>query len=114
MTTAEMQQEALGRARGSLSISNYPAIFRGFVEKGIAEDDIRPRENIFTFNAWKALGRHVRKGQHGVKVHTWIPGTEDKTLADGEVVKRSTTYPKTTTVFHVSQTDATGKVAGNA
>ena len=102
MTTAELQQEALSRARGGLSASNYGAIFAGFAAKGIG--DIRPRENVFTFNAWKALGRQVNKGEHGVKVITWIEGTKEKPLADGEKVKRAVSFPRTTTVFHVSQT----------
>lgn len=104
MTTATMQQEALARARGNLSVSNYPAIFRGFIDKGIAEDDIRPRENVFTFNAWKALGRRVSKGEHGVKVLTWIAGTKDHKNDDGEIVQKPVQFPHSTTVFHISQT----------
>jgi hypothetical protein len=51
---------------------NYSAIFQGFMAKGIAETDIKPRENVFTFHAWKALGRSVKRGEHGVKVVTFI------------------------------------------
>ncbi len=43
------------RARASQALTNFPAIYRGFMAKGIAEADIKPRENVFTFNAWKAL-----------------------------------------------------------
>ena len=65
MTKTEMQTEALERARASQALTNYPAIYAGFMAKGIAEADIKPRENVFTFNAWKALGRSVRKvGAH--------------------------------------------------
>ena len=49
MTNAEKQQEALSRALASHSLSNYAAIFTGFADKGIT--DIRPRENVFTFQA---------------------------------------------------------------
>src|SRR5215470_16900118 len=73
----QMQQEALGRAIGNQSTMNYAAIFQGFMEKGIPEDQILPRENVFTYHAWRALGRQVRRGEHGVKVTTWIP-TERK------------------------------------
>ena len=109
MTTQEKQQEALHNALYGRSWSNYPAIIEGFTAKGIPEQDILPRENVFTFNAWKALGRRVRKGEHGVKVSTWIP-TEHKAeekREDGTVeVKTITTRrPWTTTVFHVSQTE---------
>lgn len=76
MKTAEYQDEALARARGNLSMSNYPAILQGFIDKGIPEEEIRPRENVFTFGAWRALGRYVRRGEHGVRVLTWVPMTK--------------------------------------
>jgi hypothetical protein len=72
MTKSEMAAEALDRARNGETMTNYPAIFAGFIEKGIHESDIRPRENIFTFHAWKALGRSVMRGERGVKVVTFI------------------------------------------
>lgn len=98
-------QEALHRAATGQSAANYDAIINGFLAKGIEADDIKPRENVFTFHAWKALGRSVKKGEHGVKVLTWIEST--KTDENGQQV----TYrrPKTTTVFHVSQTEPTGE-----
>ena len=76
---------------------------------GIAEADIQPRENVLTFNAWKARGRSVKKGEHGVKVATFIicAGEAVRDPSTGE--ERSTTYrrPHTTTVFHISQTELT-------
>lgn len=80
-----IQQEALDRARHNQTMSNYPDIFNGFMAKGISEADIVPRSNVFTYNAWKALGRQVIKGQHGVKVLTWIP-IDDKKDEDGKVM----------------------------
>ena len=100
----EMQQEALGRAKTGESLANYPAIFEGFAAKGIPIDDIRPRENVFSFNAWKAAGRNVRRGEHGVKILTFIE-TEKKNAA-GEI-ERSARRPWSTTVFHISQTELT-------
>src|SRR5580765_43818 len=81
----QMQQEALGRAVGNQSTMNYGAIFQGFMEKGIPESDILPRENVFTYHAWRALGRQVRRGEHGVKIATFVAvkGATDKTDADG-------------------------------
>lgn len=105
MTVAEIQANALGRARSGRSFANYPAIVTGFLDKGIPESDIRPRENIFTYRAWQALGRQVRKGEHGVKVHTWVP-TVKTDKATGEKSERK--LCRTTTVFHVSQTDLIG------
>ena len=105
-TSTELNQEALSRATSGQSFANYPAIYSGFMERGIPEADIRPRENVFTFNAWKARGRVVCKGQHGVKVVTWIPIDEKRNTA-GEVTHKAGRRPKSATVFHVSQTEAT-------
>jgi antirestriction protein ArdC len=97
------REEALTRAVSGQTMSNYPAIFQGFIAKGIPESEIRPRENVFTFDAWKALGRYVRKGEHGVKVMTFIEcSKEDKETGEKDSFRR----PWTTTVFHVSQTEA--------
>ena len=102
--TTGARQEALSRAVSGQSFSNFPAIFQGFAAKGIPESEIRPRENVFTFDAWKALGRYVRKGEHGVKVVTFIETLSKETDPDtGE--RKLTRRPWTTTVFHVSQTE---------
>jgi hypothetical protein len=123
MTTAtlsnrreQMQQEALSRAVGGQSFANWPAIVAGFTAKGIPEDDIRPRENVFTYHAWRALGRQVRRGEHGVKVTTFlavsgpdskedINGTTDNDVDGTNRRKGGYRRPWTATVFHVSQTD---------
>jgi len=110
MSTHAIQQEALARATGGQATSNYADIFRGFLDKGIPETDIRPRINVLTFNAWRALGRFVRKGEHGVHVLTWIPVHEQKD-ADGNVTRRAGKRPKGATVFHVSQTSEIGATA---
>ena len=102
---SQSRQEALTRAVSGQSLTNFPAIFQGFAAKGIPECEIKPRENVFTFDAWKALGRVVRRGEHGVKVVTFIESRSKETDADtGErkVLRR----PWSTTVFHVSQTEA--------
>jgi hypothetical protein len=96
--------EALTRAISGQSLSNFPAIFEGFTAKGIPESEIKPRENVFTFDAWRALGRTVRRGEHGVKVVTFIDTRSkeiDTDTGEPKVIRR----PWTTTVFHVSQTD---------
>jgi hypothetical protein len=76
MTTQELQQEAFDRATTGQALTNYPAIFAGFTAKGIPEGEIKPRENVFTFHAWKALGRSVKRGEHGVKVVTFVDCTQ--------------------------------------
>lgn len=96
----DTQQEALDRARTGQSMANWAAILTGFAAKGIPEADILPRENVLTYNAWKALGRQVRRGEHGVKVSTFITIVK----GDGDDA-RAFRRPRTTTVFHISQTD---------
>jgi hypothetical protein len=114
VTKEQMQGEALTRAVQGQSLSNWPAIIAGFEAKGISADDIRPRENVFTYHAWRALGRQVRRGEHGVKVVTYvaIKGKEDKDgVATNDVdgtdkpKSGSSRRPWMATVFHVTQTD---------
>src|SRR5437879_11513121 len=100
---ADSRQEALTRAISGQSFSNFPAIFQGFAAKGIPESEIKPRENVFTFDAWTALGRYVRKGEHGVKVVTFIETLSRETDPDtGErkLIRRTCT----TTVSNILQT----------
>ena len=106
MNKSQMQHEALARARGNESASNFPAIFAGFTEKGIPEDEILPRENVFTFHAWRALGRTVKRGEHGVHILTWIAC--EKKDDTGEVIE-TFKRPKSATVFHISQTQELGQ-----
>lgn len=104
----EMQQEALSRAATGQTLSNYPAIISGFTAKGIPPDDIRPRENVFTYHAWRALGRQVRRGEHGVKVVTFVPMTKKTGQIDETGEEKTAQLGKRAwgaTVFHVSQTD---------
>ena len=97
-----IQTEALQRARSSSSIANFAAIFEGFESKGIPAADIEPRVNVLTYNAWKALGRQVRRGEHGVKVCTWIDMSKKDASGVSQPIGRK---PHATSVFHVSQTD---------
>jgi hypothetical protein len=108
-TTFRSNSEALSRATTGLSMSNYPTIYGGFMEKGIPESEIKPRENVFTYNAWRALGRQVRRGEHGVKVLTFID-CQKRDEETGQLKERFR-RPFSTTVFHISQTD---EVAGGA
>lgn len=109
-----VQAQALSNALAERSVMNYEAIFEGFIEKGIPADQIVPRENVFTYNAWRALGRQVRKGEHGVPVVTWIVGkgakAEGADSADSE--GGGYKFPRTVTVFHITQTDAVQPTSG--
>ena len=105
---AASNAEALAKAQHGESVANYPAIYAGFAEKGIAEADIQPRENVFTYKAWRALGRTVQRGAKGVRVITWIPIAEKRDDETDEVTRPAGKRPWTTTVFHVSQTAPLG------
>ncbi|MFJ3465903.1 ArdC-like ssDNA-binding domain-containing protein [Achromobacter spanius] len=104
-TRAEAAQQSLKNALNERSLANYPAIFEGFEEKGIALDDIKPRENVFTYNAWLALGRQVRRGERGVKIVTWVDAKGKHAEGGEPEAGKAFRFPRTTTVFHVSQTD---------
>ena len=107
MKAKELQAEALTRATCGLSTANYTAIVHGFAAKGIPVDEIIPRENVLTYHAWRALGRQVRKGEHGVRVLTFVPtGKADDAGKGTEGRKnRSGVRPWSSTVFHITQTD---------
>jgi antirestriction protein ArdC len=102
--------EALSRAISGQSVANYAQIYRGFMERGIPESEIKPRENVFTYDAWRALGRQVRRGEHGVSVFTFIETKSKERDPDtGEL--KMLRRPWRTRVFHISQTDAIGGAA---
>jgi len=95
----QMWRDALDRAENGNSMANFETIYDGFENMGIDADDIEPRENVLTYNAWRAKGRQVKKGQHGVKILTWIPASKtDK--ATGEKVGFKVS--KLVAVFHVT------------
>jgi hypothetical protein len=94
------QRAAMRRTLSGGSLANLEAIYTGFIEKGIDEDDIEPRVNVLTFAAWQALGRVVKKGEHGVKVTTWINAKGKEADEESESFR----FPRKTTVFHISQT----------
>jgi hypothetical protein len=83
---------ALNRAEEGQSLMNYGLIFAGMMEKGISEAEIRPRENVFTFRAWRAKSRIVNPGEKGVSVITFRRD------------KEGNSFPWYGTVFHESQT----------
>ena len=90
-----------------VSKMNYTA----FSEAGIPPEDIDPRNNVLTFNAWKAKGRRVAKGAKSVAVTVWIPIIGKKsdpepndTGDDDAKKKRGGMRPKLTRLFHEWQT----------
>ena len=100
MTSEQIQKnnEALLRALNGSSKNDVVAIV-AFKEREF--EDIRPRENIFTFAAWKACGRSVLKGQKAVHVPIVKMSRKEDPETGEEIVRR---YPSTAYIFHVSQT----------
>lgn len=95
----QMAMEALDRAQNGKPCVNDVIAISAFEELGF--EDVRPRENVLTFWAWKAKNRSVKKGEHGVKVVTWIPMRK----VDEKTGEESVSFrPKTATLFHESQT----------
>lgn len=98
-------EQALERAEMGGSTRNNAIVITEFIERGVPAEEIRPRHNVLTYHAWRAKGRQVKKGERGVKVHTYIP--YDKKVKDKETGKEEVkTYskPRAATVFHISQT----------
>jgi hypothetical protein len=88
-----------------------PAATRSYESaKGIPAVEIKPRENVFTFDAWKALGRIVRRGEHGVKIETWIEH-EKRDPENPDAPSRLIRTFRRTTVFHISQTELIDKAS---
>jgi len=98
------ERTALERARDTRSVRNYLTIFQGFRAMDIPMDDILPRQNVFTYNAWQQLGYQVTRGSTGVRVQTWIRASRPTTDATtGETVRVGGLIPKWTSVFHQTQ-----------
>jgi len=105
---AKLAHEALSRAVSSTSWSNYPAIFAGFEAMGIPTSNIIPRENVLTYHAWRAKGRQVKRGEHGVKVTSWYPLPDRKNPDNPDEKPAKRVRPVTAVVFHISQTKPIG------
>jgi hypothetical protein len=93
MAKIKMGQATIAKAQSREHGVNDLLVVAAFEERGIKAT---PRVDVFTYNAWLAKGRQVRKGEKGVKIFTFI---EKK---DGSKT------PRAVTVFHVSQTDSIG------
>ena len=63
-----IRAESLSRAVGGLSLANYAANLEALAARGIPEDEIEPRVNVFTYRAWQAWRRQVRKGEKSVRI----------------------------------------------
>lgn len=99
----ERDMEALARARNGCSQNDTLAAVL-FAERGIPVEVINPRENVLTFAAWRALGRTVKRGEHGIRVPVWIPFEKEVKKPDGTTEIKAGRYPRDAVLFHISQT----------
>lgn len=106
-------RDSLVNAISQASTMNYGPILQGFSDKGIPVDAILPRENVFTFNAGRALGRVVRAGEKGVAIVTFVKcrGRVSREAAVAGEAGAGGVRPIRTHVFHVSQTDPLAAVS---
>ena len=110
MNAEQVQQEALDRAQHGQAFTNYPTILATFAARGIPTSEIKPRENVFTYHAWRALGRQVRKGEKGVRVNTFRSDDKEIVLSDGTTKIEHHSRPWSAYVFHISQTEKAGAI----
>lgn len=71
--------------------------------------DCQAYRDWFTYRRWQAQGYQVQKGEHGVKLQTWVHYTT--TDSKGNEIER--VRPKTTTVFCRCQVKAIAQGAAN-
>lgn len=108
---AQRQVEALERARSGSSPYNEAVVRAAFAERGIPAEQVVPRENVLTFDAWKALGRYVRKGEKSVKVRCFYTTEARIDEGTGEEVPGER-FMSLAYLFHISQTEPLEDIPG--
>jgi hypothetical protein len=56
----------------------------------------QPYIDVFTYNRWTAQGYHVKKGEHGIHISTFVPIKKQNENGEVKIVGR---VPKTSVVF---------------
>lgn len=88
-----------GLWRGSTMTARMVAVQ---IAKRWGEEEVKnynPSKNCLTYNTWKARGYQVKKGEHGLKSITFIPGIK-KDMKGNDV---EYCYPKDVTLFYEKQ-----------
>jgi len=71
--------------------------------------DCEPYRDVFTYQRWQAQGFQVRKGEHGVRITTWIEASEKREPeAEPEAERKVYRLPRAVVVFCRCQVDAKG------
>lgn len=94
--------EALQRAQSGRVCQNDVLCIHWATDRGYS--DPQPRVNMLTYNAWRAAGRQVRKGEKGCKLAVFGSSTRTDENGKKETVRRMFSA----TVFHIEQTDPIG------
>jgi len=91
------------RSFDGYSVANAIAVRQALSERGCS---CEPYEDVFTFNRWRAQGRIVRRGQHGIALRVYVTAMRGGEDADGVIDEpRAYRIPKTSHVFCRCQTD---------
>ena len=90
--------ETQARTFDGHSTANETIVLMELAAKGCTSCE--PYKDIFTYRRWQAQGFQVQKGEHGIKLTTYIP--IHKTDDDGKQVQTGR-RPRTTTVFCACQ-----------
>ena len=70
--------------------------------------DCEPYRDVFTYQRWQAQGYQVRKGEHGVRITTWIDASEKRNETEPEAERKTYRLPRSVVVFCRCQVDAKG------
>jgi len=89
MTEKHAMTAAEAQTFDRVSLTSIITLQEAAEERGCS---CQPYADWYTYRRWGAQGMQVQKGEHGVKLQTWITvqGDDDKTTRS---------YPKRTTVF---------------
>ena len=90
-------------AESATTFSGYSVANAIAVKAGLAECDCEPYADVFTFARWRAQGRVVRKGEHGIRLPVIVRG-EKRDAETGEV--HGFSMRRASFVFCRCQTDA--------
>lgn len=107
-TKQEKQCEALERGRRYRVGGNDLRVITEFQGRGMNPHDIEtfgPDQNVWTYDAWQALGRQVRKGEKSVRITVYGSyESKERNEKTGEPIIKS--CRSTACLFHITQTDA--------
>ena len=96
--------EALNRAENPRNLINIKTVLEAAAARGI--EGAEPGKNVLTFNAWKAKGRVVKKGEKALCMLGTFFERQVRDAGTGEVSRVK--QMGRAAVFHISQTKSLG------